>query len=44
MMGGYKWKVFKSGAKESIITCEGRSKKKTLTDHFLLSFIICTLD
>jgi hypothetical protein len=36
--------VWKCGAKESIITCEGRKKKKILTECFLLSFIICTLD
>jgi len=32
------------GAKENVVTYEGRSKKKILTDQFLLSFIICTLD
>jgi hypothetical protein len=36
--------VQECGAKESIITSQGRSKKKILTDRFLLSFIICTLD
>jgi hypothetical protein len=36
--------VQECGTAESIITCEGRSRKKILTDHFILSFIICIID
>jgi hypothetical protein len=36
--------VQECGTTESVITCERRSRKTVLTNHFILSFIICILD